>query len=107
MIPELKKQKRFRLFSIPNCKSSEDLVWTGETLKQESKEKEMEQNLELSQKLNLNQTLDSEKGGEDFEKDKKRSHLPAWLLIGAGILTLSLILSLGGGDKEPEEDYVY
>ena len=104
LIPELKKQKRLHLFSNSKCKTSEDLILGIEP--QELNEKNLKQDLELSQKLNL-RSGDVSKTEEE-NPDQKWSHLPAWLLVGAGIIILSLLLSLGGGNnKKPDEEYIY
>ena len=106
LIPELKKQKRLQLFSVPKCKASEDLVLGIEAFKQETAEKEKQ---DLSQKLNLRSEELKEIGQmeeENQDKKEKWSHLPTWILVGAGIITLSLLVSLGG-NKESEDDYVY
>ena len=101
LIPELKKRKGFQLFSKPACKTSKDIVLGIEPIESLENEKGFQQDLELSQKLNkdLEETPD---------KKNKWSHLPAWILVGAGVLALSLIVSLSGDKKsESEEDHVY
>ena len=106
LIPELKKQKRFQLFSVPKCKASEKLLLGKETLKQDPTEQEMKQNLELSHPFHFGQE-DLKPSEEEPDTEGKWSHLPTWLLVGAGIVALSLLVSLGGNKKESEEDFVY
>ena len=103
LIPELEKQKRFYLFSNSKCKTSKDLILGIEP--KELNEKNLKQDLELSQRLNLRSGEVSQTKEEN--PDQQWSHLPAWLLVGAGIITLSLLVSLGGNNKKPEEEYIY
>ena len=39
---------------------------------------------------------------------KMKEHWPTWAVIGAGVITLSLVISLGGKKKDSQtDDFVY
>jgi len=98
LIPEL--ENKFYLFSQAKCKTSQDLVLGIKT------QDLNKPNLELNQELSLKEW--DKTTPKEEEPDKKRSQLATWLVVGAGIITLSLFISLAGNKNEPEEEgYIY
>ena len=91
LIPTLEKQRRFNLFPVSKCPKADPLVWNSAQT--------------------INEGLFDFEEKEAEESEKKPSHLSSWILLGVGVLTLSLILSLRTTKKEEikqqTEDYIY
>ena len=109
LIPELKKDKKFQLFSIPKCQSSEKLLLTEQPVDS----KKMEQDTELSQKVNV--SLEEFLEREDMEKEEPskentNSYLMTWIIAGVGLIAVVLLASLGtknSKEKEKKKTFIY
>ena len=62
---------------------------------------------QIGQELTVSSSLLEESQKETSSSQNLLSHWPSWLVIGAGVIALSLAISLGGEDSNKTEDHVY
>jgi len=97
LLPEL-EEAQVQLFSKPHskCRVSE----AG--FLEEFNRKDLKEDSAFKQRIKT-QILKKDSSQEEKEKE---SRLPTWLMVGAGIVTLSVLISLGA-NKESEEEFVH